>query len=291
LGSLFNSTFLRRLETLRLVARKVPRGGRIAEQTSAGHGGGIEFADYRDYAPGESLKRVDWNIYQRLGKLFLRLFVEDLDLPVNIVMDLSDSVFLNRKRAEAGMMVAGALAWIGAAGHDRVKVHPFGSNVLPPYGPVTSKASCMGLLDWLEGQEGSGGTGMIEILRRIRGIEGRRGLLVLVSDFFCTEGLDGVLAELSRQNHRVLLIQLFDPEDGEPALRGEVQVKDCETGELRDVTITPDVLKRYRDAHSAFEEKLHDFARRRQAGLLKIDVTGDVILELEQIFKGGRLKV
>ncbi len=289
--SLFDSAFLKRLEALRFAARRVPRLGRAAEQPSAGRAGGIEFADYRDYAPGESLKRVDWNIYQRLGRLYLRLFVEDLDLPIRIVLDVSNSVFHHDKRAAAGLQAAGALAWVGAAGHDRVKVYPFGGAPLRPIGPASSKEVCIGLLRRLEEQKPSGPTAVADMLRRLSGSRGRRGLLVIVSDFFFAEGLDGALAAVAGLPDRLLLLRLVHPEDGVPPFRGEVRLRDCETGVVREVTITPAVLERYRVAYEAFGERLRRFARGRGAGLLEIDSTGDVVSQLEKLFRGGRLPV
>jgi uncharacterized protein (DUF58 family) len=291
LESLFDSAFLKRLEALRFAARRVPRLGRAAEQPSAGRGGGIEFADYRDYAPGESLKRVDWNIYQRLGRLYLRLFVEDLDLPIRIVLDASDSVFHNDERAAAGLQAAGALAWVGAAGHDRVRIHPFGSTPLSPFGPASSKEACIGLLCRLEEQKPSGRTAIADALRRLSGSGGRRGLLVIVSDFFFTEGFEPALAAIAGLPDRLLLLRLVHPEDGAPPLRGEVRLRDCETGEVREVTVTPAVLEGYRTAYDAFGERLRRFARSRGAGLLEIDATGDVVSQLEKLFRGGRLPV
>jgi len=291
LGALFDSAFLGRLENLRYAARQVPRGGRPAEQRSAGQGGGVEFAEYRAYAPGEDLRRVDWNGYSRRGRLFLRLCVEEMDLPVHVVLDCSASVFLHGRRAAAAKQAAAALAWVGLGSHDRVRVHPFGGNPLPSFGPVSAKGGGFRLLAWLEGLEASGASGALQALRRLRGLAGRRGLLALVSDFFFPEGLGPVLAELARQRHRLLLVRLVHPEDGEPVQRGEVRVVDCESAEFRDVTVTPEVLGRYRAAFRAFEEELAGFVRSRAAGPLRLDVTGDVVAQFERLFTGGRLPV
>ncbi|HHI68470.1 MAG TPA: DUF58 domain-containing protein [Planctomycetes bacterium] len=289
MGRLFDGPFLRRLESLRYASRRVPRGGRPAEQTSKSLGGGVEFADYRAYVPGEDMRRVDWMVYLRLGKLFSRLFTEELDLPVHVALDLSDSVFLPPERGRAALQAAAAFSWVALSGQDRVRVHPFGADPLPGFGPVSGKGAGMRLLDWLEGLGPSGGTGIEKTLRRIRGLAGRRGLLVVVSDFFSPSGIGGVLEELARQRHRLLLVQLVHPHDSEPPFQGEIRVIDCETREERDVTVTPAVLERYRSAWKGFQEELRSFALRRGAYLLSLQVTVDVISQVEALFLGGRL--
>ena len=289
MGDLFDGPFLRRLESLRYAARRIPRGGRPAEQSSRSMGGGVEFADYRAYSSGEDMRRVDWMVYLRLGKLFSRLFVEELDLPVHVALDLSDSVFLPRERGRAALQAAAAFSWVALSGQDRVRVHPFGVDPLPGFGPVSGKKSGMALLDWLARLGPSGGTGIEKTLRRIRGLRGRRGLLVVVSDFFSPSGIRGVLEELGRQRHKLLLVQLVHPHDSDPPFSGEVRVVDCETREERDVTVTPAVLERYRSAWKTFQDELHSFALRRGAYLLPLQVTADVLSQVEGIFLGGRL--
>ncbi len=291
MGDLFDARFLRRLEALRYAARRIPKGGRPAEQSSKSLGGGVEFADYRAYVPGEDMRRVDWMVYLRLGKLFSRLFTEELDLPVHVALDLSDSVFLPPERGRAALRAAAAFSWVALTGQDRVRVHPFGADPLPGFGPVSGKRSGMRLLDWLEKLGPSGGTGIEKTLRRIRGLAGRRGLLVVVSDFFSPSGIRGVLEELGRQRHKLLLVQLVHPHDADPPFQGEIRVVDCETREERDVTVTPAVLERYRSAWKSFQEELRSFALRRGAYLLQLQVTVDVLSQVEGLFLGGRLQL
>ena len=289
MGELFDGSFLRRLEALSYAARRIPRGGRPAEQSSLALGGGVEFADYRAYAPGEDLRRVDWLVYLRLGRLYTRLFVEELDLPVHVALDLSDSVFLPPRRGRAALQAAAAFSWIALSGHDRVRIHPFGSEPLPGYGPVSGKGSGPALLARLARLGPSGGTALVKTLRRIRGLGGRRGLLVVVSDFFEPAGLEPVLEELGRQRHRLLLVQLVHPADGDPPFSGEVRLVDCETRLGLDVTVTPDVRERYRKAYGRFQERLRGFALRRKAYLLPLRVDLDVLSQVESLFLGGRL--
>ena len=119
----------------------------------------------------------------------------------------------------------------------------------------------------------------------------RRGLLVLVSDFFDPRGVAALAEALRPIRHRVLLLQLVRPSDAEPTVQGDVRLTDCETGEAADLTITPKILARYRAAYAQFNADLADVARRRQAPLVKIDVEGDIVEQLSLLFKDGGFRV
>src|SRR5512136_224110 len=93
MGALFTQDFIHSISRLRMMARQVPAGGRHAQHRSRDLGGGMEFRDFRSYVPGDDMRRVDWNLYRRSGRLFLRLFEELEDLPVYILLDVSDSMF------------------------------------------------------------------------------------------------------------------------------------------------------------------------------------------------------
>ena len=127
---LFDPDFLESVQRLRIVARRVPRGGRHAEQRSRDLGHGIEFRDFRAYTPGDDLRAVDWNVYGRLRKVFLRLYEELEDLPVYLLVDVSASMFHETPpRARAGLRTALALAAITLGQHDSVGVFPFSDDL------------------------------------------------------------------------------------------------------------------------------------------------------------------
>lgn len=289
---MFDPAFLESLQGLRIVARRVPRHGRHAEQRSADMGGGNEFRDYRDYAPGDDLRYVDWNVYRRLRHVVLRLFEELEDLPHYLLPDISGSMWAEEPpRATPALKATLALAAISLGQHDRVGVYPFGEEVRDRRRPKAGKSRVLALANELAALEPAGGTDLAGALRSIRELRLRPGLLTVISDFFDPHGLEPVLEELRLSRHRILLIPLVRATDREPVLIGDVRVRDCESGVTEDITVTPGVLDRYRAAYSDFENTLTGFAAERGAGLLRLDADGDVVVQLATLFEGGRYRL
>jgi len=289
---MFDAVFLESLAGLRIVARRVPRHGRHAEQRSADMGGGTEFRDYRDYTPGDDLRYVDWNVYRRLRHVVLRLFEELEDLPHYVLPDISDSMWAEQKpRAVPALQGTLALAAISLGQHDRVGVYPSGTELLDRRRPSAGKGRILSLASALAALEPAGGTDLAAAVDSIRSLRMRPGLLTVVSDFFDPSGLAPVLESLRRCRHRLLLIQVFRASDRDPVLRGDVRVRDCETGAAEDITVTPAVLDRYRTAYGAFEAELSSFAAERNAGLLRLDADRDVVAQLAQLFEGGSYRL
>jgi len=139
--------------------------------------------------------------------------------------------------------------------------------------------------------EPGGRTDLATCLRRLAGMRLRQGLVVVVSDFFDPAGIDAVVEALGQVRQRLLLVQLVKAADREPQLQGDVRLVDCETGSVEDVSVTTTVLESYRAAYDRFEETLTAFARRRQAGLLRLDVDRPVVPQLASLFEGGHLAV
>jgi uncharacterized protein (DUF58 family) len=286
---LFDADFLESLQRLRLVAHRVPRGGRFAEQRSKALGAGLEFQDYRPYSPGDDLRAIDWNIYRRLGRVFLRLFEELEDLPVYLLPDISRSMWIeDSPRIQACLRSAMAFAAIALGQHDRVGVFPFAEDlqtlVRPRAGwnnlPIFAQA--MGKL------EAGGSTDLSRTLRRLNGMQLRRGLVVILSDFYDPAGLETMLRSMNTVRHRLLLVQLVRPSDRDPQLQGDLRLRDCESGSDQDITITPQVLQRYREAYDQFANGLTEFAQKRRLGLIQLDVEQPVVEQIATLFEGGR---
>jgi len=286
---LFDPAFREEVGRLSIVARRVARGGRPAEQRSRDLGSGIEFRDFRPYSPGDDIRSIDWNIYRRLGRVFLRLFEEMEDLPVYLAVDLSESLFLETPpRARAGLRAAFALASIALRQHDRVGIFPFGDDLAVALRPVSGRGRDLRVAEVLAGLEPRGRTDFRRSFRRFAAQGLREGLLVVISDFFDPAGIEAVREALGAQRHRLLLAPLWRASDRDPALTGDIELVDCETGAAEEVSVTPAVLERVRDAHDRFHGELIALARRRGAGLLRLDVDREVVPQLAELFAGGR---
>jgi len=289
---LFDPTFLLAVERLRLIARRVPRAGRPAEQRSEDRGAGIEFKDYRPYVAGDDLRGVDWNIYRRLGRVFLRQFEELEDLPVYLLPDISASAYLeDPPRARAGLRTSLALAAIALNQHDSVGLFPFADDLRVALRPRAGKGRWIRFAHALSDLPPGGATNFEVSLRRLGGQRLRSGLVVVVSDFFDPAGVAAMAEAMKRLRHRLLLVQLVRASDASPALEGDVHLIDCETGVTEDVSVTRAVRERYRDAYGRFTTELGDFARSRGAGLLRLDTDGDELAQLATLFESGALAV
>ncbi len=290
MATLFSDEFVRAISRLRIVARQVPAGGRHAEHRSRDLGSGMEFRDFRSYVPGDDIRRVDWSLYRRSGRLFLRLFEEPRELPLYILLDVSDSMFFEAPpRADAARLMAGVMAAVGWNQFDRVGIYPFGADLVPPLRPVSGKAMLRRGLDYLERLQSAGPTNVVQAIRRCAAMRLREGLVVLISDFFDPRGIEAVTTALRSLRHRLLLIQVVRQSDVDPSHNGELRMVDCESGAALDVTVTPAVLERYADAYRSFGDKLTSFASRRRAVHLRLDAERPVLAQVGELFVDGVL--
>lgn len=289
---IFDPSFLASLSHLRLVARRVPRGGRYAEQRSEDLGHGTDFRDFRPYSPGDDFRSIDWNIYQRLGRVFLRLYEELEDLPLYLMPDISRSLFLEpAPRVIAGLRTTLALASISLNHHDSTGLFPFSNDCEILARPQSGRGKVMAFADRLTHLEPGGLTDIRAALERFSSFGLRRGLLAIVSDFFDPAGSEAIVEALGRVRHRLILVQLVSRTDREPDTRGDVRVIDCESRDAEDVAVTPALVKRYREAYDRFQASLAEFARKRGAGLLRIDVGEKIVPQLANLFESGRYTV
>lgn len=291
-SQIFDPAFLDSLRRLRLVARRVPAGGRFAEQRSMEPGAGIDFKDFRPYSHGDDFRSIDWNIYQRLGKVFLRLYEELEDLPLYLMPDVSRSLFLERSpRVVPCLRTTLALASISLNHHDTVGVFPFSDGASTLWRPQSGANKLMLLADRLAALEPGGVTDLKGSMAYLNTLQLRRGLVAVVSDFFDPGGAEAVVAALKSVRHRLLLVQLVRGSDRVPEVDGEVRLVDCETGGAEDVSVTPRLKERYAQSYDAFQAKLAAFAQSRGAGLLRLDVERDMTEQLAALFETGSYAV
>jgi uncharacterized protein (DUF58 family) len=292
--NLLDPHFLEQAHALRIVARRVAPAGRWAEHRSRDRGQGMEFRDYRPYSPGDELRSIDWNVYRRLGRVVVRLFEEMEDLPIYLMPDLSLSMWKeDSPRAVTAMKVAIAFASIGLDQHDRVGLFPFAEDLNTTVRPTSGRGRLSLIAEALSrlggaAREQASGTNLATSMAKLQGLGLREGMLVIISDFFDPHGIDAMISELKRTRHRPLLVAVARQEDREPNLRGDVRVRDCETGDTRDVTIDATVLEKYRDAYDRHFDRLRDFARSRKGGFLIMDHDQDVMQQMAGLFEGGR---
>ncbi len=290
--ALLDPEFLASLAGLRILARRVPRGGRHAEHRSRDLGGGLEFRDFRPYTPGDDFRSIDWNIYRRLGRVVLRLFEEMEDLPLYLAPDMSASGWSEEPpRALAGLKAALALASISLGQHDPVGLYPFAEDLLDTTPARAGGGRLMVLADRLASLPRGGGTDFRQSFQRLASLRLRPGLLVILSDFFDPAGLEAVLASLTPLRHRLLLVQLLRSEDREPTLQGDLHLLDCETGDGIDLSVSAQAVASYSEAYDRFQAGFLDFVQARGLGYLPLDTDAPLLPQIAGLFEAGGMTV
>lgn len=291
MSELFPSSFVEAIRRLRMTVRRASAARDAGEHGSRINGAGLDFRDFRPYAPGDDLRRVDWNAYRRSGRLITRVYEEPRRVRLHVLVDLSDSMFFEDvPRADAARRVAAAIAAAAAEQHDPVSLHPFGAQLAE--GMTFRGLHELPLLfPKLEQLRGIGRTDLARALRGLGALRARPGVLVIISDFFDPAGLEPMFAELSGLRHRVVLVRLLRQSDREPPADGDLELIDCETDAPVRVSVNAAARNAYRESFTRFETRLAEHAARRQAQLVAIDVDAPIITELERLFIGGALRL
>jgi len=263
--SRFDARFLRQLESLALTIRRTTAGRSHGVRRSRRVGAGLEFADHRDYAPGDDLRYLDWNLFGRLERRAVRLFEEDEDLSIDLLVDVSASMGMGRPpKLDLALQIAAALAYVGLSNLDRVAVTALGATAAGTP-PARGKARILPILRFLDGLRAGGrlpvAAAVREFLARRSGR--RRGLVALVSDFYDPAGARAALELVRRHRLEAIAVQISAPDEVAPALRGDVQLYDVETGEARDLTVSPRALADYARRHAALLRNLVGYCRER----------------------------
>src|SRR5579872_3066200 len=223
----FDQAFLKKLEYLHVVARKVFAGRLRADRRSRKTGSGVEFADHRDYAPGDDLRYLDWSVYGRMDRLLLRLFEQEEDLYIYLLIDASASMRVGESPERPGgklryaAQVAAALAYVGLANLDRVSLLAFGGGLRERLPPTRGKGQIFKMLDFLSGLEPRGETELSAALSAFVHQSRRRGVVVVISDCYDPQGYEEGLNLLRYHRFEPSVIQVVDPREANPALRGD----------------------------------------------------------------------
>ena len=262
---LFDEDFQRRLETLAVVSRRVFAGRQRAERRSSKKGSGVEFADHKSYVPGDDFRFVDWSIYQRFGRLLIRLYEEEEDLSIYFIVDASSSMaFAGSPKLAQAKRLCAALAYVGLANLDRVTIVGVNEGVVARLPTTRGKNQIFKVFDFLRRLEAKGATNLGEAITTFVAQHKRRGLAVLISDFYDPDGFEAGLNTLRYNKFEPYALHVVDPAEAHPVLRGDVRVYDCETGYEREVTITDGLLQRIAEQHARWAEELERFCTKGQ---------------------------
>ena len=267
--ALISPDLMKRLEQLQLLARRRSKSTTKGERRSGARGQSVEFADYRTYVPGDDLRRIDWNLFGRLERLFLKLYEEERELPVTIYLDSSESMSFGRvSKFDFARQVAAAVGYVALCGFDRITVEPFPladdqAGLVGELRAVRGRRSAMRFFDNLNRLK-AGGTADFNHALRLGAMKHRaQGVIVVLSDFLDPAGYEDGLKSLASRGSEVHAVQILAPEELEPSSYGDLRVIDSETGAEQEVTFGKYRLKSYRATVQNYCRRLQEYCRAR----------------------------
>jgi uncharacterized protein (DUF58 family) len=271
MSTLFDETTLRKLDRLALVAAQVRAGQIKGERRSTKRGTSIEFADYRDYVRGDDLRRLDWNIYARLARPFIKLLEEEEDLAVHVLLDSSGSMDYgeaDQHKFRYAQRLAAALSYIALAAGDRLTMTQIrtarrGDGAKEAYGPARGRAHTLRLLHFLEALKPGGLTELDGQLRTYALETRRQGLAFVISDLFSATGYHEGLSALQGRGYEVTVLHLLTPDELDPPLAGDLRLVDCESGLPQDVTLDGGLRDLYRRRLQDWQKEIETFCLKR----------------------------
>jgi len=271
LTGLLSNEALARLERLRLNPHRRLTNRSQGEHLAGKGGTSTEFSDYRDYAPGDDVRYVDWNIFSRLNRPYVKLYQFEEEMHVMLLIDASSSMLFEDKLLRARQLAAAfgmmsllnmerVSAWAGRRTGEPMKFLP----------PCSGRISLRRLFDFLEGLEGGGAMSIDEsieaALRQHRG----RGVAVLLSDFLTFGSLERSLNRLFSAGLEIFAVQILSPSELAPDVSGDVRFVDSETGRTLDVSSAADLLGIYHDQRQAYAEHIGEQCQKRNGRFLSV---------------------
>lgn len=291
MAELFPADFLQQLEGLHLLARQISRGRMRAERRSVKRGAGLEFADYRPFSPGDDIRAIDWNAYARNRHLLLKLFEEEEDLHVHLLLDCSGSMgWGTPPKFDAARQIVAGLAYLALSNLDRAGVAALGPHAQSVWSPSRGRARFLRLLRHLESYTTATGVNdLTSGVTRWLATRPRRGLVIWVTDGWGTSAEDVFqgLDRLRYARHDIGIIQLRHADEGEAGELGEFEYEDVETGETRVMIVDRAAATAYRKAVQDYEDRLREYSRKHGIAHMRADAAEPVIEVLRRSLTGG----
>lgn len=267
----FTSEFLAQLERLTLASRRTFRGRVKGERRSPRKGQSVEFSDYRPYGTGDDLRYVDWNIYGRLDRLHVKLFVDEEDLCVHLLVDGSSSMSFGRPtKLRYAARVAAALGFVGLVSLERVGIGVLREKVSEGWAPTRGRSQFPALVDFLSRLEAGGATSLNRGLSDYAVRAREPGLAIIISDLLDPAGFESGIRALLERRFEVHVIHVLTPEELHPTLAGDLRLHDSETDELLEITVDGEALRGYRQRLGQFLQRVEDFCRAQEIGYRRV---------------------
>ena len=290
---LIDAELMKKIEQLRIASKKLFPGAMKGKRRSTKRGSSVEFADYRDYQLGDDFRFVDWNIYARLNRLFLKTFMEEENAYIHILLDLSLSMnFGTPSKLEYGKQIAAVLAYIGLIDLDMVTMAVFSEDIIGQIRHKRGKEQIFTFLDFLENVKPLQKTSMSQSFKKYAFTSGHPGVVIIISDFLIAQSdYEEALKTFIYKNYDVNVIHVLSQEEINPSLFGELKLQDAETGEVKEVTITDSALGKYKARLEEFCQKLDGFCAKNNVNYVRISTDLPLDELILKTLRGGRMIV
>jgi len=253
LDSFIDDAFLKQLEKLKIVSRKSTRNPRRGEYRSWQSGEGFEFLDFRKYHLGDDLRYVDWSVYGRLDKLFIKLFHAEKGQTAHILLDTSRSMNSGAPSKDiTAKKIAAALSYICLANLDKTALMAFNHQIVKTKLPARGKKQYLEVLKFFQSLNPSEPTDINSSLKAYAASCKNPGIAVVISDFFDPRGYEDGLKALAYRNFDINLIQVLDHAELHWSKTGNLLLNECETGEKKLTFVDQELLDLYHKKISAF---------------------------------------
>jgi len=252
MSQLFDSDFLNRIQRLVLYFRTEAESISAGNRKSRSKGSSVEFSDYREYVPGDDFRRIDWNAFGRFEKLFIKLFMEEREVPVSIFLDISKSMDWGVPNKNiASRKLAAALAYISLANFDKVSLACTDENARQVLMGIRGKNQFHRIIKTLEMVQYSGESDIQKAIESSHVLSGR-GISILITDFFSRGNITELLKYLAYHKQTIYACHILSPQELSPDISESLRLVDSETGEVLDITVTPSLIKAYKNALDSF---------------------------------------
>ncbi len=267
---LFDASFLAQIDRLALVPKRALAGDLQGERRSPRRGASVEFADFKAYVPGDDFRQIDWNLYARLDRFFLKVFVAEEELTIHFLLDTSRSMDWGQpNKLRYAKRLTGALGYIALSNLDRVTLTAFGQNGVIEMPPQRTKRGAFPLFQFLQGLQSGSQTDFAGVSRRYARTARNPGPLLLCTDLLDAEWQTGLQALLSRR-FEITLLHLLAPEEIEPSIDGDLRLIDAEGGVPVDLTADLELLTRYHANLTTWRDEIRTFCSGRSIAYVPV---------------------
>ena len=260
---------MNKLDQLSLISRKIFAGKMRGERITKRRGESVEFADFRNYVPGDDLRHLDWNIYARLDRLFIKLFLQEEDLHVNLLIDVSKSMdWGDPNKGLYARRMAAAIAYIGLVNFDRVSLYAYSNGLQYELTGVRGRRLMFKVMDFLTRVTYDGPSNLTAAAKQFAIRHPQPGIVLVLSDFFEKGGYEDGLRYLLGRKYDLYTVQVLSPEEIEPTLTGDLSLMDVEDDDVAEVTVGRALINRYKHNLQAYCGQLRDYCGKRGVSYL-----------------------